>query len=319
MTCPFCPHSTRRVGVTLIELVLVLVVGGLIATVAFRTFRSQQRSVGGTVALAEMRAQLRQGLHVLASELRAISPADGDVLAWTRTGIVLRSVIGSSVVCRRESDTTLVLPPLGVEHGDGPTSWLTMPQPGDSLRVLDEARELSASDDAWPAYEIYSLAPVAAGEECTRWPGDGPGPAPTLRIRLGGEARVPSTVSVGASIRIFRPARYELYRSGDGSWYLGASECRAGRLPACSTIQPVSGPYRPLRRGGEGSGLELAYFDRFGDELDPDLADARHIARIDVTVRAESMPSSVWNGMVTRALRDSLHRSVAPRPQTGRK
>lgn len=305
------PAAGRR-GVTVIELVLVLAIGGLVAAVATRTFRVQQRSIGTAVELAELRTQLRLGVHLLATELRTISPHQGDVHSWGGTGITIRSVNGTSVVCSRESDSALVLPPLDREHDPSPTSWMTYPQPGDSVRVLDDSLGVSGIDDVWRSYEIADLSPAARVGECALRTASTDSTHTPVRVRLAGGARLPATVVTGASVRFFRPVRYELYRSGDGLWYLGASECRAGRSPSCSTIQPVAGPY-DAPGAGTGSGLQLVYLDQSGSELLPDRDDPRRIARIDVTVRSRVRTPPVWRHTGMRAAGDSIHLSVAPR------
>ena len=285
----------RRGGFTLVELAVTLAIAGMVATIAIRTFRTQFHSIAGSVELAEMRGQLRQGIHLLATELRPIAPDEGDIHDWAASRVVFRSVTGSSVICGRTSDSTLVLPPVGAEDANLLTTWLAAPQPGDTMLVLDDGLDLGSSDDRWRAFEITSVAKGGAPEECRLTMGGSQtadDDARHFRIALSGPSPLPRTVTVGAPVRIVQLVRYELYRSGEGAWYLGASECRARRTPPCSTIQPVSGPYRPATSDGNGSGLELAYFDVRGTRLAPSVDDVRRLSRVDVVVRAETRGSS---------------------------
>jgi hypothetical protein len=74
--------------------------------------------------------------------------------------------------------------------------------------------------------------------------------------------------------------RYELYEASDKRWYLGFTQCHPN---ACSALEPVSGPYRPLAAPGQ-SGIGFYYFDVNGaPTTNPAL-----VARIDVAVRATS-------------------------------
>jgi prepilin-type N-terminal cleavage/methylation domain-containing protein len=287
--------TARRAGFTLVELAVTVAIAGMVATIAIRTFRTQFHSIAGSVELAEMRGQLRQGVHLLATELRPIAPDEGDIHDWAASRVVIRSVTGSSILCGRTSDSTLALPPVGAEGGNALTTWLAAPQPGDSMLVLDDGLDLGSRDDRWRAFEITSVAKGSAPEEC-RWTtgsseaaGDD---APHFRVAVSGPSPLPRTVMVGAPVRIVQLVRYELYRSGEGAWYLGSSECRARRTPPCSTIQPVSGPYLPATSDGNGSGLELAYFDVRGTRLAPSVDDVQRLSRVDVVVRAETSGSS---------------------------
>lgn len=307
-------HSLRpaaRLGATLVELLAAIGIAGLVATVATRTFREQRRALRGSVELAEMRSQLRQGMHLLATELRPIAPSEGDMHAWSETRLIIRSMAGSSVICRRSSDSTFVLPP--IDAGATLTSWLVAPQPGDSLRVFDEGSALDLSDDTWHAHEIAAVTRVSGEAGCAAGSGAEDGnAAPAIRLRIAGD-RLSPTVGEGASVRIFHPVRYEVYQSGDGLWYLGASDCRAARSPPCSTIQPVSGPYRSRTADGIGAGLELAYFDAVGTRLDPGYDDARRIARVDVVLRAETRTPMRLRHNSSRGFQDSVRLSVAVR------
>jgi hypothetical protein len=81
--------------------------------------------------------------------------------------------------------------------------------------------------------------------------------------------------------------RYALYRSSDGLWYLGFSDCRPiVRSPPCTALQPVSGPYEPFAPDGarRASGLTFTYRDRGGSATD----DPARVATIEISFRARA-------------------------------
>src|SRR5439155_17735466 len=89
----------RRRGVTLIELIVAMVVGGvalaLIASISVR----QQRLYADLADRAALASQLRQASTVLPIELRGASSAGGDIREARDTAIELRASIASAVVC----------------------------------------------------------------------------------------------------------------------------------------------------------------------------------------------------------------------------
>lgn len=306
-----------RVGFTLLELLIALTLFAMVAGAATRVLRTQQRFLRGAAELGEMRSQLRQAVHVLPSELRPLSPAGGDVYEWSASAVRLRSLTGASVICRRLSDSVVVLPPrTGDVVGERVlTTWLIAPQPGDSLLIHDEG-DIGSADDVWRAYQIAAVGPVPS-DECESTIGLDSASHPSgsaIRVRLSGGSRLTATVSSGAAIRVFHPVRYALYQSSDARWYLGASDCSAARTPPCSTIQPISGPYRARDATGTASGLSLTFEDRFGESLEPGIDDSRRIALIRMVVRGETV-GRWWGAGSNRAVRDSLAFAVATRSQ----
>lgn len=304
----------RRGGFTLPELLIALTMFAVIATAVTRVMRSQQRFLSGAAELSDMRSQLRQAIHVLPAELRPLMPAGGDVYEWSSSTVKFRSITGASVICRLATGE-LLLPPRVPANGDGRglTTWLAAPQPGDSVLIHDPG-ELGDADDIWRAYEVAFIGAASAGNRCD--PAGGLEPLhgnsePAVRLRLVESVALSPTISVGAPIRFFHPVRYALYRSADGKSYLGASDCSAARIPACSVIQPVSGPYG-VPEAGMGSGLSLSYEDRSGRVLHPGSDDARDIALIRILVRSASS-GRWWGSGRGRRLYDSLSFVVSMR------
>ena len=298
---------------TLPELLIALVLFAVVAGAATRVLRTQQRFLHGAAALGELRSQLRQAVHVLPAELRQIAPAAGDIHEWSSTAVRFRSVTGSSVICRQVSGSVVILPGYA-SAADDPrafTTWLVTPQPGDSLLVHDE-HDLGSADDTWHTYEIAEIGVAAEGEQC-----NGPNGLQlkglenrAVRLRLAHGASLSGSIRPGAPVRFFRPVRYALYQGGDGKWYLGASDCNATRVPPCSTIQPVSGPYRS--RDGSAPGLSLIFEDQHGGPLSPGIDDPAAVAVVRLMVRGQAA-GNWWGRGSHSALQDSLEFTVAMR------
>ena len=277
----------RRRGFTLVELIIAMLLFSIVMGAAMQVILKQQRFYRGAGELLEMRTGLRQGVTMLTSDLRAVYPAAGDVYEWTRSKIGFRSITGSSIICLLPSTTKIVIPPRTLLQNNSLTTWLAVPVVGDSILVYDEGREVGNDDDVWRGYQITAVSRVNGVNTCL----------PSTGYTISGDVRpsteftlsaaLPGTVVTGAPMRFFRRVDYGIYQASDSLWYLGASDCLPGRMPVCSSYQPVSGPYRPLS-GTTSSGLVLSYFDSAGAELDPATGSALNIARLGMIVRGET-------------------------------
>jgi prepilin-type N-terminal cleavage/methylation domain-containing protein len=267
--------SSRR-GVTLVELVVAMTVGGIVlALVAAISVRQQRLHADLTdrLALAE---QLRQAATVLPIELRGLAVDAGDLRDARDTAIEFRSTIASAVVC----DTVpggVVLAPAAI----GSSAFAGVLSP---LAQGDTAWALTRRDtlDRWAPFAIASTGSVA-GAACSPAGPDLSAAARTVsRISLQ-LSPSPLEPLVGSVVRVTRPMRYSLYRGGDGRWYLGARDWNAG-LNRFNTIQPVSGPFA----SAAAHGLEFQYFDSAGAELARPVVNGRSVALIRVVVRGQS-------------------------------
>ncbi|MFN2564301.1 MAG: type II secretion system protein J [Gemmatimonadaceae bacterium] len=276
--------SGSRVGFTLSELVVALGVGG----VAFGAFAlvvaQQERAHAELSRRVRARAQLRDGLAALVTDLRAASPAAGDIPPGGArdSSIELRATIGTAVACEVEGSTivgaltSFVTPP-----GAGDTAWAYVERDGASgwaafpISGVSVPSGLEPSACAFPAGALTVVHSRGA-------------PGPTYSLTLAEQP--PATAPSGTPFRVTRRVRYSLYRAPDGRWYLGRREW-SQRQSRFETIQPVSGPYRGYATpSGDTSGLELRYFDGDDVELPAGLSDTERIARIAITLRAPPAP-----------------------------
>jgi hypothetical protein len=271
---------TTRGAFTLAELVVALSVAG-VAFGAFALAVAQQERVHAELARrVRARGQVRDGLAALAADLRAVSPAAGDIASGSArdSSVEFRTTIGTAVVCDIANGSitgalaSFVTPPKVGDTawaylaGDSSAGWTPLPIAG--------ARAASASQA-----NLCAFRPTAAsviGDRLARraW------------YSLELSQPVGPQISVGTPLRITRPVRYSLYRSTDARWYLGRREWSPAR-GRFETTQPVSGPYRPYAsEATQSSGLELRYFDAGAIQVPSGSIASDRIAQLTVLVRA---------------------------------
>ena len=265
-----------RRGVTLVELVVAMTVGGIVlALVAAISVRQQRLHADLTDRLA-VTEQLREASTLLPVELRGLAIDAGDLRDARDTAVEFRSTIASAVVC----DTIpggLVLAPAasGVSTfagfltsvGDGDTAWLLTP--ADSL-------------DRWIPLPIAATGTVAGGPCGSAGPVLDAASRSVRRVSLR-LAAMSSAVAIGSVVRITRPTRYSLYRGGDSRWYVGARDWNSA-ANRFNTTQPVSGPFA----SAAGGGLELQYYDSAGTPLARPVVNRRAVASIRIAIRGQT-------------------------------
>jgi prepilin-type N-terminal cleavage/methylation domain-containing protein len=320
---PVAPVHVRRRGFTLVELMISLVLLVLMGGALARLLTGQQRFYRSAQEALDLRAELRHAGMLLPTDLRTISPLNGDVYAWNDTMIEFRQLAGSGVLCRINAAAggtqQVVLPPLRLSRQSTVTSWTTTPEPGDSVLVYDEGPFVGNFDDVWRAYAITGVATTNAGLACSAAYLSTAADIASSSFRLtlalpAGQAALPAGVMEGAPLRIFRRARYSLFQqASDGLWYLGQSDCLAGRAPVCSAPSAVSGPYRPYSSTTPAtSGLRFTYWNSAGAQLVPGVSAVETIARIDVITRTATTRVSAL-GVGRTQYFDSLNTSVGLR------
>lgn len=298
----------NRVGVSTMELLIVMVIGGVVASAIGGVLRRQQRFFTNAVLIVEQRVSLRDATGILAGELRALSPVGGDVVAFSDSALEMRATIGTAVACDTVGGGGAIeLAPVLGSSSRSLSAYTTSPQPGDIALVFDASTAIDSSITGWTTLEIVSTAPRT--DVCARSRIIDPADSATARLelRFAAGALLPSSVSPGAFVRVLRRVRYRFYRASTTQWFLGYAEWDG---TAFGAVQPVSGPYAPYV-GGAGSGLSLRYFDRSGAPITA-LSDAEQIARIQISVRGA--PGAGLSGG-TRVVTDSQTTTVRLRNQ----
>ena len=302
-----------RRGITLPEMMVVLVLLSLVIGGLMTVLVRQQRFYTGTSEIIQTKGSARQAIDILSSELRGIStgtrggaPNNVDIYAMSDRSLTFRSQFGGSVVCTVDPTRTVItLPPQTMGAQNALTSFLSDAQAGDSVFVFDQGNNPGTNDDSWqraalardPGVGLCPVAPLGFTATAAE---------AASGIELVLTDPLQANVVIGAPIRFFRPASYSLYQEASGEWWLGHFSCPAN---VCSALQPVSGPYRPYAGLGGPSGLAFAYFDSTGGPT----GDPRQVARIDVIARSQSQFNLDVANTRNRKYQDSLSVSIAVR------
>lgn len=300
--------SMPRRGFTLVELLITIVLLGLVMGALLNVIVRQQRFYHAASAIIDTRSQVRQAGELLPSDLRGTSTAGGAVGGITVADLYadgmnlhsmsFRSSFGSAIACvTNATRTQLIVPPEDLASGMTLTAWLRTPTVGDSVFVFDDMGVLGGPGQ-WVPREIALVEPILGGcpsaTGFTTPPDDG---AESWGITL--TQPLPVTVPIGAGagspMRFFQPVTYELYQAADARWYLGFSDCRTGRVPVCTDLEPVSGPYLPPSGLIEESGLTFEYLDATGIPA----ALPQDVATVRITFRGETQTTVNVPGMRT--------------------
>lgn len=228
------PAYDRR-GFGFIELMVILVLGTFVLMAVYQLLITNQRTYAVQNAQARSQQTLRAGLAVLASELREISPRDGDILAMSDSSIQIRASRGLGLVC---GITTTGVHPTVLARRVG--NYLR----SDSGRVFYENHPSRLSDDEWRTARLDVVDSTGA-VTCP----DG-SIAQTVILRGVKWGNRPDSVTIGAPVRAFAHYRYHLGSSG-GEGYLV-------QVDAHGNASALVGPLDP------DDGLELTYRDSLG-------------------------------------------------------
>ncbi|MFL5615764.1 MAG: PilW family protein [Gemmatimonadaceae bacterium] len=315
------PNATRpadRRGMTLLELLISLVMVGLVGGLIIGFLLKQERFYAGANEMILTRTQVRQASVMMPNDLRAISPAAGDIYAMTDTSIDFRSTFGSGYICTSDrTNSKISVPAVTLAKNNQLTNWSAQPQVNDSLVIYDDGANTSlATDDAWSYNKItaVTMAISNASPGCTSATAmmkstDVSSTNPSFSFTLSTQQS--ATVSAGAAVRFFKKVHYSLYKSpADNLWYLGYYDCRTLRSPVCNTEQPIAGPLRPYVAGQAAqSGLQITYYDTTGAVT----TNKALVGRISILLQGEGTRTIQLAGGSPTTFRDSLRIDVGLR------
>lgn len=280
----------RRPGATLVELVVALTLSAVVLGTATSTVLRQHRTTRVVLGEAASIAQLRAATGALSAELAVLSRGAGDIVPGEArdTAIQLRALVTAGISCDDAVASATFAP-----DEDGVPEALSgnVPRVGDSLWWY-----AGSATAGWHSGRVVTSDSVSAACLLTGSPA-----RPARRVAVSGV----DTIPFGAPLRVTRPARYSLYKGGDGSWQLGLRDWIGDRFGA---PQPVAGPFL-LRSGDRRSGFR--YFGPSGDELSGTVggADADQVARIRVTVLTADPAAA---GSVNAVRADSVDVALLP-------
>lgn len=244
--------TVDRRGFTLVELLVVAVLGLLVLMAALQILITNQRTYTAQAATIQGQQSTRMALDVLFNELREASPTGGDILAMSSDSVRVRLPRKFSVVC----DLDLSVPQVTVMNI--PTYFAD----NDSVFVFADNDEDTPNDDFWIPAEVEDADTL---QTCF-----GVAPATILDFSSQSAAFTADSVRIGAPVRSFQTFTFGL-TNALGEPYLG-------RRTGAGTMTPVAGPLKA------STGLEFIYLDALG-AVTAVPADVRQIL---VTIRTAS-------------------------------
>lgn len=267
-----------RPGMTILEIVIAMVVGGVVLALITNISIRQQRLFTDLTDGIALSGQIREAATILPIDLRGVSVASHDIREARDTSIELRGTIASGVVCDTISNGLIIAP-----TSSGPSayaSYLTAIDVGDTAWVFTP----TDSVDDWRPYVVATAGTSLPRQCASRGPQLSDSVRVLSRVAIGLATRPTSlATAVGAPIRVTRPVRYSLYRASDGLWYLGEKDWSTS-LARFNTIQPVSGPFLSAASGG----VTLTYLDSSAAPLATPVADPTKIAAIRIALRGQT-------------------------------
>jgi hypothetical protein len=193
------------------------------------------------------------------------------------------------------------------------TSIFTTVGASDSIAVFDDgANTTLGTDDTWPVYGLSAVATVPASN-CPTSSGllsasDQAGTNSTYKLTL--VVTQSATIKAGSAVRFFKRVHYSLYRATDGKWYMGYYDCKAGRTPVCSAIQPIAGPLNAYASAASNSsGLQFTYYDSLGAVTSV----PANVARISLVARGQAANLIALTGRGYTSFGDSVRIEVGLR------
>jgi len=242
--------ADNRRGFTLVELMIVAVLGAFVVGATYEIMLSGQRAY--TIQTAQLQGQqtVRAGINILFSELREISRSEGDILTMGSDQITIRAMRAFGLVCSVNATGS----PIRVKKMG---RWFAS---GDSIVVFADNDPNISSDDT-------ILSGVVSGIDTTNTC-SGADTAQSLTVPALVPALVNDTVRVGAPVRGFTVYTYGLYVL-DGDYYLARQ--------SGATTEHLVGPLSP-------NGVSFTYMDSLGNVTTDPLA----VSQIEVTLRSRS-------------------------------
>lgn len=246
-----------RRGFTMIELLVVTVLGLIVLMAAMTILVTNQRTYTAQNAVIQGQQATRMALEVLMNELREVSPPGGDLLVMSSDSVRVRLMRKFSLVCENWD-------------GSGQPWQKVLNFPGrrfaqnDSVFVFADNDEYDDDDDVWIQAEVTGVDTTVT---CPQ------GPARATLLRFNSQATLFNTDSVGlgAPVRSYLRFTFGLM-TYSGATYLGRREGTS------TDMVPIVGPLRA------GTGVEFEYRDALGNTTTVP-TDVRQIV---VTVRTGS-------------------------------
>lgn len=216
-------RADRR-GFTLVELIVVTVLGALIILAALQVLVTNQRTYTAQGAEIQGQQSLRAAMDVLWGELREVSAGGGDLLAMGPDSVRFRAMRKLGITCA--VDTLNSSNPWVVAIRSG--AWF---EDQDSVFVFADNDADSENDDVWIPARITQ---VDTTETCQSLP------AQRLTFQGQKSAFTADSVRVGAPLRSFVTYTYRVVDYG-GETFLGRAVPNGGVIPLVGPLRDTAG------------------------------------------------------------------------------
>ncbi len=276
-----CPGLRSEAGVTLIELMIYMVLASVVMGAIYSVMITQTRAYADQRERTDARETVSGGAVLLTSELRQLSPSDGDLYFIAQESLAIRSVQSLAIVCAIDNPNRKF------------ALWNLIGELEDFSNKADSAFVFSAAgsgsgDDTWEREEIKGFHQAAGILASCEWTVP---QTPDTVVQL--DKAMPG-VAVGAPFRSFRAIQYGMFFD-DGDWWLGR------KTPGVAAYDKLTGPLQSPVFGG----LVFNYYDAAGAVT----AVAADVRMIEIVIRSQSRGMSRQvSGLAERT--DSLRTKV---------
>jgi len=266
-----------RRGFTLVELIVVALVGSLLVMAAYQVLITNQRTFAVQNSKVQAQQTTRAAMEVLFSEFRELSSVGGDLLDFDAQTLSVRAMRTVGVVCDNLPATFSSVPQLLVRKVSRGF------EVGDSVFIFADNDEYKTSDDTWIDGRVTTVlnAQICAGTY----------EAQLLSFVGQSGTFMADTVREGAPVRSYTVYKYALGEY-DGDTYLGRADGNGDWVPLVGPLTGMDG--RP--------GLEMTFLDSDGNETTV----SNEVRRIVVTLRS----FSEMRDQAGRPVVDSLTASI---------
>jgi prepilin-type N-terminal cleavage/methylation domain-containing protein len=265
--------NRNRSGFTIVELLVVAVLGSLVVAATYQVLLTNQRTYTAQNAQIQGQQTVRAGLDVLFGELRELSRTGSDIQAFGGDSLKVRAMRKFGLAC-------------GVNIGAGTIdvrkygTWIEV---GDSVVIYAENTTASAADDRWIKGRVSGrdTTVICNGVAAQRLT------VPSITSAASGSPV--DTVRVGASLRTYTHYTYGLYTI-DGEPYLGRKD--SGSTTAVALVGPLK----------SSDGLAFRYLDT----LNAVTTTLAQIAQIEVTLRTSTTVRGPNGGFVADSVKTRI-------------
>jgi Tfp pilus assembly protein PilW len=270
-----------RVGFTMIEVLVALVVGMLVLSSVVQLLIVQGRGYRKQREQVDVRETAREAVDLLSWDLRQAAVAGSSFAAMGANAVTIRSFRGLGTVCGKHA----TLARYGL--------WRT----GGNIQatVDDTALVYQIGRGQWNKLRITAVGtPAAMGLTACAWPGARP---PDVVVEFAVTVTTDTSyIKVGAPFRTFRRVQYAEYQQ-NSRWWLGR------KVGAAAAYELLTGPLL----APTSNGLAFTYYDTLGAVT----ANPAAVGSVAFTLRTESFKNTP--GSTSPYQHDSVTTKIAVR------